>query len=437
MSELEVDLEALDALVRREGVAALLPPRLAGSVRLEGVPIVRDALVLPGGVLLSVVESGAGFIVSPLVPGPGTVRRALEGDGAFAGVAEVVARARPVGRFEPRVVAPMPAAGAERAIDVDQSNDSMVVGELVVKVYVRTSPGPQPGLDLPVHLASVGFDRMPQPYGALVWHDAADRPVLLATASGYLPGAEDGWAWYVRDLLGWIDGEAADAAVLDPATAIGGLVAGLHRALATASPVMPDPVSTAGADVVAGWRERAEATLAEALEIAVEATRPRLRAIAPAVREAFGAFDAVDETAVMRIHGDLHVGQVLRSDVGYAVSDFDGNPLAPPSTRTALDAPARDVASMVRALDHVGRVVQRRRPGSEADIDGWIREARARFLAAYEDGLGDDEALFDPRLLFPFEVAQECHEHVYAARYLPRWAYVPDLALPAILEAGP
>ena len=43
----------------------------------------------------------------------------------------------------------------ERAIDVDQSNDSVVVGDgAVVKLYVRTSPGPQPGLDLPAHLAA-------------------------------------------------------------------------------------------------------------------------------------------------------------------------------------------------------------------------------------------------------------------------------------------
>jgi len=34
----------------------------------------------------------------------------------------------------------------------------------------------------------------------------------------------------------------------------------------------------------------------------------------------------------------------------------------------ALDTPARDVASMVRALDHVGRVVQRRRPDAASDF---------------------------------------------------------------------
>lgn len=438
MSEPRVDLRVLDAQLRVEGAGVLLPPRLTGSVRLRGAPTVRDALALPGGVLLAVVESGDELVVAPLVTGDRAVRRALEGDGAFTGIAQVVASAAAIGRFEPRVFGHVPAAGAERAIDVDQSNDSMVVGDdLVVKIYARTSPGPQPGLELPAHLAAVGFERTPRPFGALVWFEASDRPVLLATVSRYLPGAEDGWDWYVRDLLGWVDGGTSDAAVLEPADAIGGLVAELHRALASASTVLPEPLAAAGRETVNGWRARAEATLDEALGVAVEATRPRLRELAPRAREAFASFDAVDTTPVIRIHGDLHVGQVLRWAHGYAVSDFDGNPLAPPADRNALDAPARDVASMVRALDHVGRVVQRRRPGREADLEGWILDARARFLSAYREGLGGERHLFDDRLLFPFEVAQECHEHVYAARYLPRWAYVPDLALPAVLEAGP
>jgi maltokinase len=201
--------------------------------------------------------------------------------------------------------------------------------------------------------------------------------------------------------------------------------------------VFPEPVVTAGRAVVDGWRAGAEATLDEAVQVAVEGVRPRLRELASRARGAFGAFDAVEETPVMRIHGDLHVGQVLRWEGGYAVSDFDGNPLAPASARVEPDTPARDVASMARALDHIGRVVQRRRPGREDDVEGWIDVSRERFLAAYRAGLGPRAGLFDDRLLFPLEVAQECHEHVYAARYHPRWSYVPDLALPALLERTP
>jgi maltokinase len=119
------------------------------------------------------------------------------------------------------------------------------------------------------------------------------------------------------------------------------------------------------------------------------------------------------------------------------VIDFEGNPLQRSDERGFLRSPARDVASTLRSLDHVGRIVQRRWPERAGDIGSWIAAARTTFLDAYTDALerAGSRDLFDDRLLRPFEVAQECHEFVYAARYLPRWRYVPDLALPALLEA--
>jgi maltokinase len=92
---------------------------------------------------------------------------------------------------------------------------------------------------------------------------------------------------------------------------------------------------------------------------------------------------------------------------------------------------------MLRSLDHVGRVVDRRTHGGYAvQVREWIAQTRAGLLAAYRDELaGAGRAdLFDARLLPPFEVEQECREFVYAARHLARWTYVPDAALPALLS---
>jgi maltokinase len=99
---------------------------------------------------------------------------------------------------------------------------------------------------------------------------------------------------------------------------------------------------------------------------------------------------------------------------------------------------------MVRAIDHVARIAIRRRPGTDAAVTAWLAESRARFLAAYRSALrepgdfGDGPLghlgdLFDERLLRPFEVAQECHEFVYAARFLPRWVAIPDRSIAALL----
>jgi predicted trehalose synthase len=135
-----------------------------------------------------------------------------------------------------------------------------------------------------------------------------------------------------------------------------------------------------------------------------------------------------------RIHGDLHVGQILRVPDGRMyVSDLDGDPVAPVEGRTAPGSPARDVASMACALDHAGRVVVRRNPESRDAIEAWIPRARAVFLEAHQLALGPDASLYDERLLHPFAVAQEAHEFVYAARLQPRWLAVPDATLPAVL----
>jgi len=101
--------------------------------------------------------------------------------------------------------------------------------------------------------------------------------------------------------------------------------------------------------------------------------------------------------------------------------------------RSVLTTPGNELASLVRSLDHVGRVEERRRRGSAA---GWIQDASDAGVRAYRGELAAHGAstLFDERLLRPLRVAQELDELVYAARYLPEWRYDPDLALPALLE---
>jgi predicted trehalose synthase len=60
------------------------------------------------------------------------------------------------------------------------------------------------------------------------------------------------------------------------------------------------------------------------------------------------------------------------------------------------------------------------------DIDAWIERARARFLAAYAEGLRRSGApvALDLDLLDAFEVAREIRELVYAATLQPAtlWA---------------
>jgi maltokinase len=93
---------------------------------------------------------------------------------------------------------------------------------------------------------------------------------------------------------------------------------------------------------------------------------------------------------------------------------------------------------MLRSLDHVGRVVDRRTGYTRHDVvQSWTAAARGAFLGAYRGGLEAQHRLdlLDERLLRPFEVEQACRELVYAARHLPRWTYVPDAALTDLLPS--
>ena len=105
--------------------------------------------------------------------------------------------------------------------------------------------------------------------------------------------------------------------------------------------------------------------------------------------------------------------------------------------RTRRQPAARDVATMLCSLDHVGRIVIHRTPGIDAGrVLGWIDAAQQEFLDFYRNGLAEAGAadLLDERLLDPFRVQQECREFVYSVRHLPHWRYVPDAALPFLLD---
>lgn len=330
---------------------------------------------------------------------------------------------------------PPPPDLSERVIDVDQTQHSVVVGEaVVVKWTVTPTVSASPATALTAHLAAVGFSAQPTPLGSLSL-DTPDAAITLASVTSFLPGAVDGWDWYVDDVRAHARGTDVD--VLGAASDLGRLVAELHIALATPSESIPSPREKASKTSIEAWHARALASLDEAIALTDGPEGDRLKALAPQAITAIDALLEIEATPIQPIHGDLHVGQVLRWPGGYAVNDFDGNPVLAAAERLAKQPVARDVAGMLQSLDHVGRVALRH--ADDADpikVSTWIRESRQRFLRTYRLTLAarDNSELLDERLLTGFAVEQECREYVYAARHLPRWLYVPDAALPTLLN---
>jgi len=331
--------------------------------------------------------------------------------GASARLVAALAAGAPVPGHTVRSFVPLGAGDlTERPITVDQTNVSVVVGERAVVKWMR-SPGPDRAPRMLAHLAAAGFTRMPAPHAA-VFRDGA----LVALVTAYLPEAEDGWDWCVGAVLAELDGgpPAAFAAEL------GELAAELHAALATPSAVVPEPVVPA-VPGDGGWA----AALAEAADAAGEDEDGRwLRSIVPALAADLASPARGRAGPAVDLHGDLHVGQVLRWRGGYAVTDFDGHP-------TAAHRPepvARDVAQLRTSVLHVGEIANRRTGGGHRPaLLAWGRAAAGELLAGYRAGLAARglDHLLDEELLRPFEVEQECRELVYAARFLPRWRYAP------------
>jgi maltokinase len=326
------------------------------------------------------------------------------------------------------------AVSGEQAVTVDQTNDSIIVGAAcVVKWTVRAPAIGQPGSPAVSRistLASHHFDAMPEPWGIASWSDGVED-IAVATVAAYLPAAEDGWDWAVRDVGEYATGLSPEIP-LDAARELGAIAAHMHAALSDVGIQRATTLETAR------WHDQALADLAEALRSAEAPELARLEARATRIRAAMDSLTNATGTPLIDVHGDFHVGQILRygDPPQYAVTDFDGSPILSPQERVAKQPAAVDVVSMLASLDHVGRVVIKRVDGADTErVRSWIRVAQQTFLDSYRETLGAEiySALIDERLFTSLRFQQELREYIYAARHLPHWKYVPDLALQDLL----
>lgn len=422
----------IERLVRAADPATLLPARLTaeGAELPAALELVAAEPLVTGAWVTVLRVPGGGWVSAPVVEEGGSLRRAVAGDGVAEVLLRRLAGERPApsgrGFVWTRTGEGRPVRG-ERSMGVDQTHDSVVVGETaVVKWHVGLAVSPAPLLLS--HLHALGFADVPSPWGFLEYEGR-----LVAAVDTFLPGATDGWTWCVDDLAA--DATTGRPAATDAAARLGDLTGRLHVALGTPSQVLTDPVGTASQSQLRDWHLRARSALDHAVAVVDGLEGERLRARADRAAGVLDQILAVAATPVVHGHGDLHVGQVLRWDGGYAVTDFDGNPVLPPADRVGHQPAARDVAGMLQSLDHVGRVVLRRVPrASPTVVADWIAAAGVAFLDAYRAALlaAGLSFLLDERLLAPFAVEQECREFAYAATHLPRWRYVPDAAFAAL-----
>ena len=102
------------------------------------------------------------------------------------------------------------------------------------------------------------------------------------------------------------------------------------------------------------------------------------------------------DATLTRIHGDLHLGQVLVCNGDVVIIDFEGEPAKPVEIRRSKDHPLRDVAGMIRSFDYAAAVVKRRSQSSHAHLadeqvnaflDSFVERATDAFLAGYREAV--------------------------------------------------
>ena len=436
-----------------------------------------DAVALGPGAMLAIaaVTAAAGSATTerfaiPLTLGADSVRAAGAADVASAVVAAMTA-GRPIGgarggRFTFRATDAMPGllAGEDpvalSAVDpgTDQSHGAAIVGgRIFLKLRRRLARGTDAESELAGFLSGPGaFRATPALAGTATWHDPAATRWTVSLAFARVAGAADTYEWanaLLRSaLLG--DGEARRRAVA-AARSLGSLAAELHAALIAAGggggfgfadrprfaarPATPREVAVLRSGGVAELARARAALRASTHPAAVEA-RNRLESWRPAIADYLAELSGAPPgpaPLVARIHGDLHLGQLLRVDGAdgadaFVVIDFEGDPLVPPAARRQLTTPLRDLASLLRSLDHVTRSAARR-AGMESSVpatEALIRALRSAAITAYAAAA---PVIVDPVLLASVELAKELREITYAVRYLPDWLYAPIGGLAALI----
>ncbi len=312
----------------------------------------------------------------------------------------------------------------------EQSNTSIIVEPVdgppaIVKVFRTLHPGANPDVEVLAALTRVGSGHVPALRGWLegTWLPAVGaEPVSghLAVAVEFLPGSEDAWRVALAAVRERRDFTAA-------ARDLGAATAQVHADLATA-------FGTTAVD--ADGRERMVRSLQARLAWARSAV-PDLDVHAAALDAHAASLEELrDLPPMQRVHGDLHLGQVLQAPgKGWVLLDFEGEPLRPLAERTVPDLALRDVAGMLRSIDYAAghdTVEGGADASAAAAADTWAADTRDAFCEGYGAVAGRD-----PReaadLLRALQLDKALYEVVYEARNRPGWLRIPLTAVSRLL----
>jgi len=390
---------------------------------------------------------------------------------------------------------PLPA----RTGSAEQSNTSILYdAKLIMKLFRRLQPGENPDTEIGRFLTETAhFPRIAPFLGEITLKPEDGEPTTIAMLQSLVENEGDGWQWTLDELSLYYDSVATlpapqdlgtppsflsrsestsesessksarehAALYLDAAALLGRRTAEMHLALATPThnpAFMVECFTTADlvaeADRIDAQLSLTLSALRRSMSQLTETTVDNAALVLSRRIELFARARAIasatpaDAGQRIRIHGDYHLGQVLRSRSDYVILDFEGEPARSLAQRRAKQSPLKDVAGMLRSFSYaayaaLNAFAQRRPPNTEADAKNleawatlWQNAVSTEFLRAYQITINETDPNLIPqpaqsqRLLNAYLLEKSLYELLYELDNRPTWVRIPLAGILALLR---
>ncbi len=374
-----------------------------------------------------------------------------------------------------------------RTGSAEQSNTNFIYGDkLLMKMFRRLQSGENPDVEIGRFLTEVAhFPRIAPFLGEITLSDKGGHRTTLAMLQGLVANEGDGWQWTLDELARFyesaatcpppndqgsaptlggeahIPGEARERAglYLEAAALLGRRTAEMHLALATETQdeaFQAEPFTSVDLELDAKRIDTQINNTLDALKIGMRSLKNEVADDAATILsrriELFARAHAITSTGAsgkrIRIHGDYHLGQVLRAKNDFVLLDFEGEPARTLDERRRKQCPLKDVAGMLRSFSYAAwsgldQYVQRH-PDSEKTLEPWVRlwqnAASTAFLDAYRQTMSTDDDILPVQvqadaLLSAYLLEKALYELLYELNNRPAWVRIPLAGILALPKA--